>query len=271
MQFPLIQRFPINAAGRDFVLGDIHGAFDLVAQGLRRVQFDPALDRLFCVGDLVDRGPESHRALAFLGLPWVHSARGNHEDNLLQVYAEGDPDPKVLAWFAQRFHAQWWLDLAPADRSRFLKAFARMPIAIEVETPRGLVGIVHADVPAGMDWPTFRSHLKAGDAETMGVALEGRNRIKAENHDGVPGIGRVFVGHTPQWGGARRLGNVYAIDSGAVFGLIMDDHDGHLTMANLCFASQAIMPARTQHGGLAAVVACPEHEDAPFGAYARRM
>ena len=47
----------------------------------------------------------------------------------------------------------------------------------------------------------------------------------------MPGIGRVFVGHTPQWGGLRRYGNVYAIDTGAVFGWL--GMDGHLTCVNI--------------------------------------
>lgn len=71
--------FPMNERGRDFVVGDIHGAFDLVAQGMRRVKFDPKVDRLFVNGDTVDRGEESIRARNFLSLPYVFCNAGNHE------------------------------------------------------------------------------------------------------------------------------------------------------------------------------------------------
>jgi hypothetical protein len=49
----------------------------------------------------------------------------------------------------------------------------------------------------------------------------------------VPGIGRVFAGHTPVERPVR-LGNVHYIDTGAVFGLMNDDPGiGRLTMAGL--------------------------------------
>lgn len=64
---PLItKKFDRNLAGRDFVVGDIHGAYDLVIQGMKAARFNPTCDRLFAVGDLIDRGPGSHRAARFL-------------------------------------------------------------------------------------------------------------------------------------------------------------------------------------------------------------
>lgn len=57
----ILQRFAVNQSGRDFAVGDIHGCFSKLEAALRRVGFIPEKDRLFSVGDLVDRGPESHR------------------------------------------------------------------------------------------------------------------------------------------------------------------------------------------------------------------
>lgn len=48
-----VQRFDRNTAGRDFVIGDIHGCFDQVGEALARVHFDESCDRLFAVGDLI--------------------------------------------------------------------------------------------------------------------------------------------------------------------------------------------------------------------------
>ncbi len=36
-----IARFPLNTAGRDFIIGDVHGAFDLVLSGMARGGFSP--------------------------------------------------------------------------------------------------------------------------------------------------------------------------------------------------------------------------------------
>ncbi|MCK5505794.1 MAG: hypothetical protein KAJ10_11560 [Thermodesulfovibrionia bacterium] len=42
-------------------------------------QYEPnANDRMFCVGDLTDRGTESHRAISFLKADWFIPVMGNH-------------------------------------------------------------------------------------------------------------------------------------------------------------------------------------------------
>lgn len=51
-----IETFGVNTIGIDYVLGDIHGRFDLVYENLNNVGFNVETDRLFCVGDLIDRG-----------------------------------------------------------------------------------------------------------------------------------------------------------------------------------------------------------------------
>ena len=53
----LVRRFAPNTAGRDFVVGDIHGCFDALGDEMDRIRFDPAVDRMFSVGDLVESGP----------------------------------------------------------------------------------------------------------------------------------------------------------------------------------------------------------------------
>jgi len=49
--------FGENREGRDFVVGDIHGMFGHLRMLLKQVSFDAEVDRLFSVGDLVDRCP----------------------------------------------------------------------------------------------------------------------------------------------------------------------------------------------------------------------
>ena len=76
---PAMPRFAQNTVGRDFAVGDIHGCFTELQRGLEAIGFDPSTDRLFSVGDLVDRGPESHLALQWLHKPWFHAICGNHD------------------------------------------------------------------------------------------------------------------------------------------------------------------------------------------------
>lgn len=87
----------VNEVGRDFVCGDLHGAFERVEQFLEHVKFDVNRDRLISVGDLVDRGPENELCLRLLEEPWFYAVQGNHEQLMSQFY-----DPSLGPY------GQWW-------------------------------------------------------------------------------------------------------------------------------------------------------------------
>ena len=59
---PRIVAFEANTIGRDFVCGDIPGSFATVAHALETLGVDPARDRRFSVGDLIDHGTRSEDA-----------------------------------------------------------------------------------------------------------------------------------------------------------------------------------------------------------------
>jgi serine/threonine protein phosphatase 1 len=84
-----------------------------------------------------------------------------------------------------------------------------LPTVIEIESARGVVGVVHADVPAGMSWEDFVDNLD--NPQIAEVALWGRERIIKHYREGVEGVWRVCTGHT--WiPNPLRLGNVLALD-----------------------------------------------------------
>lgn len=87
LQQSLIRKLPTNLHGKDFVVGDIHGCVDLLLRLLNEVNFDTSKDRLFAVGDLIDRGPHSLECLQLSASPWFYSVQGNHEAMMLHFFS----------------------------------------------------------------------------------------------------------------------------------------------------------------------------------------
>lgn len=206
----MFKRFDKNEAGSDYVVGDIHGCFPMLQSALDRLGFNPETDRLFSVGDMVDRGPHSYHSLEWLQRPWFHAVRGNHE----QMCIESDPGMHLVNGGA------WFVSLVDAEQNAIRDEFDCLPIAMEVDTADGLVGIVHAEVP-GDDWEQFRSWLISGGVSFEHLerfALWGRDLIRGRSgFSGVSGVGMVCVGHTPLKE-ATNLHNVLYLDTGACFG-----------------------------------------------------
>ncbi len=212
-----IQHFARNAVGRDFAVGDIHGCFRLLERELDAVGFNKSTDRLFSVGDLVDRGPDSDRSLEWLAKPWFHAVRGNHEQMAIDVIA-GKQDSGIY----RDNGGEWYLRLPLAQQQLFADGFCGLPFAIDIETSRGTIGLVHADIDTG-SWSGFVSALESFDRlsivrqrQLSEVALWSRERITFSDTAGVPDLHALIVGHTPGIE-VRKLGNVFFIDTGAVF------------------------------------------------------
>jgi len=202
-----VQRFERNTAGRDLIVGDVHGCFTKLQAALDAVGFDRAVDRLFSVGDLVDRGPESDQVLNWLGQPWFHAVMGNHEQMAVMYHAGEDSGLYGMNG------GHWFIGMTPDERFDIASAFFDMPLAIELETAAGLVGIVHA----ACDSPSWQDFVKCLDDPSTGVrdnAMWGRDRAMWKTDMGpVAGVRAVVVGHTPMER-MTSLDNVLFIDTG---------------------------------------------------------
>ncbi len=145
----LLRAFDLNDRGRDFVVGDLHGCIAEFETLLKRLRFDFQSDRMFSVGDLVDRGPDSMACLRLLKEPWFFAVKGNHEDMMLNAIAsnlESGADHWIWNggdWGVERFE--------DGDPEFFALAdlVDECPFAFTVRSPElGPVGISHAEPPS---------------------------------------------------------------------------------------------------------------------------
>lgn len=70
-----------------YVLGDIHGCFDEFQKMLEVINFDYGGDRMYFVGDYIDKGKDSYKMLRYIEKHFeddcFYFLRGNHEDEFI--------------------------------------------------------------------------------------------------------------------------------------------------------------------------------------------
>lgn len=212
MKNKLVKRFEKNVKGRDLIVGDIHGTFTKLQEALDAVGFDPERDRLFSVGDLVDRGPECDLVMYWLAHPWFHPVRGNHEDMAIRW-----PNGNMDASNYMQNGGGWNIGNPPELQREISEALNILPVAIELQTESGIVGIVHAECPFD-SWPDFIESLedesvsKKMKASIYEAALWSRERIMLMDDTPIAGLRAIVVGHTPMEV-SKVLGNVHYIDT----------------------------------------------------------
>jgi serine/threonine protein phosphatase 1 len=232
------EHFDANADGRDFAVGDIHGHFTRLQWALDEAGFNPAADRLFSVGDLVDRGPESEQALGWLAKPWFFAIQGNHESLAIQHVQRQPLDYRMY----KSSGGGWFLELKPDAQEFFAAHFAKMPVALEVQTPSGLIGLVHADCPLP-SWEMLRSTLLGHMPEHSRLeecCQWSRERLQLQDVSGIPDLRALIVGHTPL-PKPEILGNVFHIDTGGW----RSNGRGYFTLINLATLEMNPPPAST--------------------------
>lgn len=230
----LLNHYAANSRGRDYVVGDIHGQFTVLESLLGHIGFDPRRDRLLSVGDLVDRGPESHRVTTFLNKPWFHAILGNHEVMLLEsAYTVTDlPEARDNAPLWRLNGGDWFFELALQEQQDVYEAINQLPLAAEIALPDGRrAGVVHANVGRNATnvrrWSrisevpdtTFQAHEfdQVSDlvwSRELAYAVIRHVEVGTQVDATIHGIDVVILGHTPQETPVR-IDNTRWLDTGA--------------------------------------------------------
>lgn len=169
-----------------YAIGDLQGCLDPLTRLLEYLDFSPANDRLWFVGDLVNRGPQSLEVLRFVkGLGAVaHTVLGNHdlhlvmqaagygktnkEDTLEAILAAPDRD-ELLAWLRAQplFHVEngWGM------------VHAGLLPAWDVAQAQALSDEVSAALTAP-DYTEFLANMWGSEPDAWNDSLTGWDRLR---------------------------------------------------------------------------------------------
>jgi serine/threonine protein phosphatase 1 len=243
-----VQHLPANTEGRDFVVGDLHGCLEDLLIALKAVDFNEEIDRLFAVGDLIDRGPYSKECAQLIYQTWFYSVRGNHEQMMIDCLLH-DQDPQM--WMING--GLWYYNEDPSAMKSLAYELDHLPIVIVVGEGTDRFNIVHAEF-ASVNFQTGRkikmtdtmiSHGAYSDYDVnqmlWGRTLISNGREKIEDvrpdelwHD-LDKMSLTFCGHTPVRYPVQCQQQMY-LDNGAVY---------HHTSANKSEANQLVLACPT--------------------------
>lgn len=238
-----------------WVIGDVHGCWRTLERLLEQLRWDPGRDRLWLIGDIVNKGPGSLEVLRWAAREQgVDSILGNHDlhlmaraaglttarsDDRLEHVLEAEDRDELLAWLRGRpflhregdtvlVHAglmpEW--NLSEAQRLA-TDASERLDVLLPrvANKPRPVWG----EVSSSDDW--------------LAAAMIVLTRLRVVRTDGRPKLGftaepeaapddlrpwfersrvvrdgrTVFFGHWATMG-YRRVGSAVCLDSGCVYG-----------------------------------------------------
>ncbi len=157
----LVQRFEANEIGQDYVIGDLHGQLGLLLDAMAAVDFNKKTDRIFSVGDIIDRGEQSRECLELVRENWFFGVLGNHESMMIDFANTQEYSARAL-WL--RNGGDNWTDAEFLETEAFfdlVRLAATLPLAIEILLCDGRkVGITHAE-PACKNWREIEEKLEA--------------------------------------------------------------------------------------------------------------
>ena len=205
---------------RVFFVGDIHGCYDTLKEGLKQINFDSSKDVLISTGDWADRGKDCYGVFSFLkNTPNVFQVMGNHDQfctgrNYSHHLSQGGK------WF--------YFDTDQEGKKEIRDYLSSVPYCITVHIGDRKIAVTHAEInPYFKTYSEFIEHLDI-DHLVRESAIWDRQAIAYEDTPPVIGVDWTVHGHTFTED-PYIVGNRLYIDTGCVFS--DKDEKNYLTFA----------------------------------------
>jgi bis(5'-nucleosyl)-tetraphosphatase (symmetrical) len=169
-----------------YAIGDVQGCYDELARLLDKIRFDPAADRVWFTGDLVNRGPHSLKVLRLVrGLgPRAVTVLGNHDLHLVAAHARGatrkkDTFQDVLE-AADGEELIGWLRRQPLlhVEGRWAMVHAGLPPQWSIETAKAACAAASRQIASRQSDEFFREHMYGDEPDTWSDSLRGWHRLR---------------------------------------------------------------------------------------------
>ncbi len=169
-----------------YAIGDLQGCFEELQGLLELIAFDPARDRLWFAGDLVNRGPRSLETLRFVRSLNAVTVLGNHDlhllasaclprarkrkDTLQQIIDAPDAE-QLLDWLRHQPLLHHDDDLG------YTLVHAGLPPQWDLATARACAAEVEG-VLQSADYKTFFSNMYGDQPQIWSASLQGWERLR---------------------------------------------------------------------------------------------
>lgn len=169
-----------------YAIGDVQGCYDELGRLLDKLRFDPAKDRVWFTGDLVNRGPRSLKVLRLVrGLgPRAVTVLGNHDLHLVAAHARGAPRRKDT--FHDVLEAPdaaelvGWLRRQPLlhVEGRWAMVHAGLAPQWSVEQAARICGAASKQIASRDSDAFFRDHMYGNEPDAWSERLRGWDRLR---------------------------------------------------------------------------------------------
>ncbi len=198
----------VNTKGNDYFVGDIHGKLKQANALFDHLKLTDD-DRVFLVGDLVDRGEDSYNAAHLVYDKNKFAVRGNHEQMLISGIVDKDERQYRLALYNG---GQWIFDHDKNDISNLMQALNTLPYIriVNIKDNKKVI-VVHAEITELTFDQLVNSELSHYDKQQL---IWGRTIIQHQDDTINNNLPLIICGHTPVTKPVQ-LGNHLYIDTGA--------------------------------------------------------
>ena len=189
----------LDSDNRVWVIGDVHGYVETLKSLIENLNLG-SKDIVICLGDMVDRGPESAGVVKlFMEKENLYSLKGNHEQMLLMDWEETNG-------LGNYSHDGFWSSLSPLSREEMIEimTFIRfLPTEIILDKFR-LVHAGYCDMPYAdsLEQQTDTERLWSRDIFTVNYPFD-QERTVIVGHTIIQNYG--VIGDNEVWNSTKLL------------------------------------------------------------------